>query len=385
MKKISTKNPSYFEGMKIGDRVDLFKSSDSRLSFVKTSNDSGNLELISNNSLVSEMEINYDFENFPTSKDSFIKKIKYLALNDIFKDEPHIDMLKNDDLKDTKLNLINSINLGYGIRVIRKTPSEIIAIAKEMNADTRFTDKIPTNIKQIFKDGYLPDFIYTVYAMDGDSLMPVGFMEIPFDLADEIYDFKNIDEIRDFFIDIVEDQFGASLSNVSKKIHEFLKIESVAGPFEKIGNDSLTAADILKYYDENSRALNATELKHLNKKVNSLIEKLNSGDAITKNDLESNFVERPSMPHRENVKDYRKMILMAKLNKAIDAVEIGFENTLKSTADEIKINSIKKYYFEIKREITERLSEIDISRDYQSIISDVYGILEKAQFFIKKQ
>ena len=84
------------------------------------------------------------------------------------------------------------------------------------------------------------------------------------------------------------------------------------------------------------------------------------------------------------MKDYRRTILMSRLNKDINKVEQMFESRIKSESDEGKIAKIRSYYFDMKRNVSDLLVEMDKTKDIQPLISDINVLLTKASDFIKK-
>lgn len=382
MIKISQKQPSYFEGMEIGDELPIINRDRMKVNFEKSSNESGVLHINIDNKIDRAFEIEYDFDNFPTMRERFIQRIRYLFLRDF-----SVPEFQNDDLQDTKLNLIQDLDLGYGLRVVKTEMGKIPSIARDIKRLQGETEEgIPNNASDFLPKGTLPDFIYTIYAKNGAKNIPLGFFAIPFSLADEIYDLNTLDEVREFFIDLAESQMHMPISQFAESLKEKHNIQDIAGAFQRLDSGNITSQDILKFYNENIKDLKpgSQESKQLIQKTENLINRLHSGESITQKDLEMNFAKPIEVKNVEHVKDYRRMILLSGIEKKINAMEIEFEQRLKSETDEANISKIKNYYFSLGDSISNIKEKIDETKDIQPLISDINELLEKAKDFIKK-
>lgn len=381
MKIVAQKQPSYFEGMEIGDELTIINRDRIKVKFIKSSDESGQIEVELDGQVRRAFEIDYNFENFPTMKERFIQRIRYLFLKDF-----SIPEFQNADLQDTKLSLLNNLDLGYGLKISKTNPDEVPGIAQEISKEKGEGEEVPTHPSQLLPKGYLPDFVYTIYAKKYKGTAPIGFFAIPFELADEIYDLNSLDDIREFFIDLTEDQIGIPIEKLAKTLQEKFKSTDSTGAFERLDSGHLTAGDILNFYNEKSKTLKpgSVELKNLTHHVNDLIRKLHDGETVTKEDLEESHVQLPPAKNVEHVKDYRRMILLSGLEKNINKVEALFEQRMKTETDEIKIAQIKKEYFALKNSISEMREKLDEATNIQPIINDINKLLEKASDFIKK-
>ena len=369
--KKSQKQPSYFAGMEIGDEVPVINRDNINVKFEKTSNESGVLHLSIKGRIERSFEIEYDFDRFPTLREQFIKQIRYLFLRDF-----SIPDFQNDDLKDTKLNLIKNLDLGYGLRVVKIPYNEVPTYLKQVKQQQGGEEEIPSDPSQVLPKDTLKDFIYAIYS--GDAML--GIFAIPFKMADEVYDLNTLDDVRDFFIELVETQMKAPIETVAKMAGGQGK------PFTRLENGILNAHDILEFYNEQSAKLEpgSASLKTLQVNVNGLIRRLHNGENVTREDLKMSFT-RPSVINKDkHVKDYRRMILESKVNRDVARVEQMFESRLKSEHNVPKISEIRKYYFDMKKKISDLKIAMDEAKDIQPIISDINALLEKAVDFIKK-
>ena len=369
--KKSQKQPSYFAGMEIGDEVPIVNRDNIAVKFEKTSNESGMIHIDVKGHAQRAFEIDYDFDKFPTLREQFIKQIRYLVLRDF-----SIQDFQNDDLKDTKLNLIKHLDLGYGLRIVKIAYKDVPNYIKQVSKQQGRDEEVPSDPSQLLPKETLKDFIYAIYR--GDTIL--GVFAIPFNVADEVYDLNSLDDVRDFFIELVEGQMKTPIEEIAKSNGIDAK------PFARLDNGLLNSRDILDFYNEQAAKLDpgSKEMKVLQNNVNGLIHRLHSGDNITKEDLKMSFT-RPSVINKDkHIKDYRRMILESKLNRDIARVEQMFETRLKSEHDVPKISELRKYYFDMKKKVSDLKMAMDDAKDVQPIISDINSILEKAADFIKK-
>ena len=379
--KKSQKQPSYFDGMHLGDELPIITRDNISVKFEKSSNESGIIHLHIGNKLDRSFEIEYDFQNFPTMREQFIKRIRYIFLKNF-----SIADFQNEDLQDTKLKLAKDIDLGYGLRVVNTNISDVVRIATEISKLSGNPDEVPTDPSELLPKGYLKDFVYTIYIKKDGKSVPLGFFSIPFDMADEIYDLSTFEDIRDFFIDLTEDSVGQPIEEFSKSLQEKHGIKDVAGAFERLDNGNLNSKDILDFYNEKAAELKpgSNELKKLHQSVESLIRRLHQGESITKDDLRILSTRPIASPRTEYVKDYRRTIQLSQLEKSIGRVVYLFEEKIKNEKDESKIALIKNYYFDMKNKIADLKLGLDESKDISKIISDINVILQNAADFIKK-
>ena len=376
MIKKSQKQPSYFEGMDIGDELPIINREGIHVKFEKSSNESGNIIVDVGDKVHRAFEIEYDYDNFPTMREQFIKKIRYLFLRDF-----SIPDFQNDDLKDTQLNLIKHLDLGYGLKIVKTDYNDVTSIFADIQKSNGEEGEEPRNPEEILPEGTLKDFIYTIYVTRDGHQTPMGIFAIPFAYADEVYDLNTLDEIREFFIDLAETQLNAPIKELAK-----LRGDADTTPFERLDNGLLNSKDILDFYNAESQKFEpgSPELKTLQQNVSGLINKLHQGENVTKQDLKMSFTRPMATKRPEYVKDYRRTILMSRLNKDINKVEQMFESRIKSESDEGKIAKIRSYYFDMKRNVSDLLVEMDKTKDIQPLISDINVLLTKASDFIKK-
>jgi len=381
MKRHSSKNPSYFESMDIGDKITVINRDRLKVVFVKSTNESGQVNINVDGQDRKSFEIDYDFENFPALREKFIKKIKYLILRDF-----SIPEFQNEDLLNTSLKLIDSLDLGYGLKLKKTKPSNVSAVVKEINKGNGEQGDVSNNPADLLPKGYLPDFIYTIYASKDGKQTPIGVFSIPFDLADEIYEINNSDDMREFFIDLAEEKLGAPIEEFSRSLTGQTNVPDSPGSFERMDSGHLSAQDVLNFYNDKSQSMDpgSQELKGLVHQVNDLIRKIHDGDTVTKEDLLATTKILPTTQKMSPVKDYRKMILLTGLEKKINAVEILFEERLKAETDESKVAVIRKQYFDLKNAVSLAKEKIDETKDIQPIISDINKLIENASDFIKK-
>ncbi len=380
--KKAQKQPSYFEGMEIGDELPIITRDNISVRFEKSSNESGIIHLNVSDKINRSFEIEYDFENFPTMRSQFIKRIRYIFLKDF-----SIPDFQNEDLLDTKLNLVKDLDLGYGISVVKTRMEDVPGILSNMkkmagdpNADT------PTDPSEILPKGTLKDFVYTIYFNKDGKKIPLGCFAIPFESADEIYDLNTFDEIRDFFIDVMESSVHSPIEEFAKSLQEKHGVKELAGAFERLDSGNLDANDLLNFYNETAKNLQpgSREMKNLHQRVENLIRRLHEGESITKNDLKMS-ASRPEMPKNvEYVKDYRRTIQMTQLEKAIGRVTYLFDQRIKTEKDESKIAEIRSYYFDMKNKISDIKSGMEGVKDISKPISDINVVLQNATDFIKK-
>ena len=187
-------------------------------------------------------------------------------------------------------------------------------------------------------------------------------------------------------MDLAEDEFGMTVSQFSKYLHEQYGVENVAGAIEKINSGHLDSKDILNYYNEHAKDFKpgSPELKRLHQKIESLIQKLHNNEVVTEEDLKSSGARPTPAKNVEYVKDYRRMIQTTQLDKAIGRVIYLFDQRLKSEKDQAKIAEIRRFYFDMKNRISELKSVMDEQKDISGTISDINAILENAADFIKK-
>lgn len=382
MIKKAQKQPSYFEGMEIGDELPIISRDNIQVKFEKSSNESGIIHLNIEGKIQRSFEIEYDFENFPTMRSQFIKRIRYIFLKDF-----SIADFQNEDLLDTKLNLVKNLDLGYGISVVKTSLDDVSKIATEMKKLSGDPNSdMPTDPSEMLPKGTLKDFIYTIYFNKDGKRVPLGLFAIPFVSADEVYDLNTFDDIRDFFIDMMETSVNTSIKEFSKMLHEKHGVSEVAGAFERLDSGNLDAKDILSFYNEQSATMQpgSPELKNLHKRIENLIRRLHDGEHITKEDLKMTAA-RPEMPKNvEYVKDYRRTIQLTQLEKAIGRVVQLFDDRIKNEKSESKIAEIRSYYFDMKSKISDLKSAMDETKDISKIISDINSILQNATDFIKK-
>lgn len=376
--KKAQRQPSYFDGMEIGDELPIIHRDNISVKFEKSSNESGMLHVDVQGKIKRDFEIEYDFENFPTLREQFIKKIRFLFLRDF-----SIADFQNEDLKDTKLSLIKNLDLGYGLKIVKTNIEEIGNISREMKKMEGIPDD--DSSPQLPKET-LKDFVYTIYMEKNGKNVPLGFFAVPFNLADEIYDLSNLDEIRDFFIDLTETSLGRPIGEFAKELQAKHNITDVAGAFERLDSGHLSDKDILDFYNDQSMELkpDSIEAKQLRQRVENLIRKLHQGDFVTREDLKMSFT-RPSVTRNvEYVKDYRRTIQLAQLEKSINKIEAMFEQRLKIENNEKNINDIRKHYFDMKKKISDQKAAMEGVKDITKQINDINSILENAADFIKK-
>lgn len=382
MLKKAQKQPSYFEGMEIGDELPVITRDNIQVKFEKSSNESGIIHLNVAGKVSRSFEIEYDFDNFPTMRDQFIKRLRYIFLKDF-----SILDFQNEDLLNTKLSLINNLELGYGISVVKTSIDKLPAVAQEMKRLSGDPNaEIPTDVSEMLPKGTLKDFIYTIYFNKDGKKVPLGIFAIPFESADEIYDLNTFDEIKDFFIDMMETSVNRSIEEFAKELHEQHGVKEVAGAFERLDSGNLDSKDILNFYNEQSQNLKpgSPELKQLHSRVENLIRRLHEGEAITKEDLKMTAVRPAITKPTEYVKDYRRTVQLAQLEKAISKVVFAFDDRLKHEKDESKIAKIKSYYFDMKNKISDIKASMEEVKDISKQISDINVLLKNASDFIKK-
>lgn len=377
MIKLAAKQPSYFDGMEIGEELSIINRDRFKLNFTKTSSESGLVDLNVDDRIKRSFEIDYDFDNFPSLKERFARRLRYLLLRDF-----GITQIQNEDLADTKLGLIENLDLGHGFSVVKIDPSDVPALAKEISGGNQETPEDPS---KILPEGYLKDFVYVIYGTKNKKMVPLGFFAIPFQMADEVYDLHNLDDVRNFFIDLAEDQIGTSIGGFKELLKDKVD-QDQSGAFERIDTGHLSQQDILTFYNEKSKDLadNSPEKKRLVSHVNQLIQKLHDGETVTKADLMAAPIEFQTMPSSEPIRDYRKTIMLSRVKKNIYQVESLFEQRLKTEKDENRIAAIRGYYFELKEQLSDQQIKLEEAKDVQPIINDINSILQKAADFIKK-
>jgi hypothetical protein len=378
MIKLAGRQPSYFDGMEIGETVPIINRDRFKLDFTKTSEESGRVDLNVDERVKRSFEIDYDFNNFPSLKERFVKRLRYLLLRDFA-----ITQIQNEDLSDTKLGLIDNLDLGYGFKVVKIDPSQAPEIARSLSSNQG--QEVPDDPSQVLPQGYLPDFVYAIYGSKNQKQVPLGIFAIPFQMADEVYELHNLDDVRSFFIDLAEEQIGAPISGFKELLKDNVDQDG-SGEFERIDTGHLSQKDILDFYNEKSKDLpdNSPEKKRLISHVNQLIQKMQDGETITKSDLLAAPIEFPVMPSSEPIKDYRKTIMLSRVKKNIYQIESLFEQRMKTEKDEGKISAIRQYYFDLKEQLSDQQIRLEEAKDVQPIIKDINQILENAANFIKK-
>ena len=369
-------------------RADFFKV-DPNTAIIKTYRDGKEDE---------DYPFRFRFEKFPKNREDFLNRVRYVFLSQILSDEE----LENSAISKTALETIpaDGINLGHGFYVKNVPESQVAKYRDDfLRASGRTQEEIsqlPTDAKEIVpqkgrdeRNAYLKDFLYTFFFKNGDNLIPIvrPFSLTFHSMADDIYDLKTTGDIRDFFIEILEDVLGQRIDEGEKRLREQYGMEGgFEGPLKKMGS-KMDLHDIFDLYHEKLEASqDDDESEHIKDKTEKIIKSLQRGDTITKSEAERIYKEPSTQDfdHQVPTISFRDKVEDAKLEREVNRIEHEIETKTKATPDQQKRYEMKVYLDNFREKIMNLRIEMKKSKESSSFREEVRREIEEAKNFTQK-